>query len=83
MIKLIIGLLLLFVFSCSKSTALPTDIGNQQDNSAYNYLELADQGYGPAGQHYLIHKNFGEFNMIILVHEDSVNIDTCNIYRKY
>lgn len=83
MIKLAIGLLVLFVFSCSKSASIPTDIGNQQDNSDYAYLELADQGYGPTDQHYLIHKDFGEFSMIILVHKDSIDIDTCKVYRKY
>ena len=98
MIKLAIGLLMLFIFSCSKSTAFPTDIGNQQSipanaemadwlqtnyNNHYNYLELADQGSGPTGQHYLIHKNFGEFSMTVLVHEDSIDIDTCKVYRKY
>lgn len=83
MIKLAIGLLMLFIFSCSKSTALPTDIGNQRDNSAYDYLELADQGYGPAGSYYLIHSKVNGVGIIILVNEDSVDLDTCVIYRKY
>jgi len=84
MIKLIIGFLLLFAFSCSKSTALPTNIGNQQNNSAsYDYLELANQGYGPSGSYYLIHSKINDVGIIILVNEDSVNLDTCKIYRKY
>ena len=83
MTKLITGFLILFVFSCSKPTTLPTDIHNQQNTSAYNYLELANQGYGPVGSYYLIHSNVDGFGIIILVNEDSVDLDTCVIYRKY
>ena len=83
MIKFAIGLLMLFIFSCNKSTELPTDIGNQQDNAAYNYLELANQGYGPSGSYYLIHSKVNGVGTIILVNADSVDLDTCVIYRKY
>lgn len=83
MIKLAIGLLVLFVFSCSKSTALPTAITDQQDTSAFDYLELADQGNGPVGSYYLIHSTVNEVGIIILVNEDSVDLDTCIISRKY
>jgi len=94
MIKLAIGLFMIFVFSCSKSTALPIAPSSNFDsefidyletnyNQHYKYIELADQGSGFVGSYYLIYSEINGVRAIIPVNEDSVNLDTCIIYRKY